>query len=280
MHLTSATAVPFETLLTTFNHGYDGYLIPVRLTAEQFHQHLTQNSIDLAHSVVAWEGETPVGAGLLAQREDRGWIGGMGVIPAYRRRGIGRALMQHMLLTAQQQGIAQVQLEVLHGNVSAVALYQSLDFVFRRRLLMVEALHIPPQADGYTVQPAALADALGYFVPFETVPNPWQRDLPGLSLLPGTIPAYLAEAGGQVVAYVIAAGSEHGVSIIDLGYAPGHPNALGVLLAHLSALYPGLPLRLTNIGEDEPQWEVLRALDFRERFSQYEMVRSIAPEAE
>lgn len=272
MRYSPAYEAPFEVLLNTFNHGYDGYLLPLRLTADQLRGHIEQNGIDLAHSVIAWAADDqPVGAGLLGQRGEKGWIGGMGVIPAFRGRGIGRGLLEAMLRSARSLGMTQVQLEVLHGNLPAMGLYHRLGFAPKRRLLIVEALHIPPGAGGYHTRQVPLEDALRCYAAFKRVPNPWQRDLPGLRHLPPTIPAYLAEADGETAAYAIASGGDHGVSLVDIAFAEGKPEALRAVLAHLAAHYPDVPLRLANIGEDEPAWDVLKALDFRERLSQVEM---------
>jgi ribosomal-protein-alanine N-acetyltransferase len=54
--------------------------------------------------------------------------------PGYRRRGIGRALLEHFLDEAREAGTSQVHLEVRDGN-PAVAMYRRAGFksVGRRR---------------------------------------------------------------------------------------------------------------------------------------------------
>lgn len=58
----------------------------------------------------------------------------IGVAPAYRRRGIGRALLDSAMAAARARGAAKLHLEVREGN-DAVLLYQGVDFeqVGRRR---------------------------------------------------------------------------------------------------------------------------------------------------
>lgn len=58
----------------------------------------------------------------------------IGVTPAYRRGGIGRALLDDAMAAARARGAAKLHLEVREGN-DAVFLYQGVDFeqVGRRR---------------------------------------------------------------------------------------------------------------------------------------------------
>jgi ribosomal protein S18 acetylase RimI-like enzyme len=53
---------------------------------------------------------------------------GMGVVAPYRRRGIGRRLVQAALERAAASGIRRVELEVFRSNVGAVRLYESTGF--------------------------------------------------------------------------------------------------------------------------------------------------------
>lgn len=53
---------------------------------------------------------------------------GMSVHSAYRRRGIGRALLEHGLQWAQGIGITRVELYVFADNAPAIALYEASGF--------------------------------------------------------------------------------------------------------------------------------------------------------
>ncbi len=50
------------------------------------------------------------------------------VLPAFRRRGIARMLMETVLADARQQSVESVFLEVRSSNAPAIALYESLMF--------------------------------------------------------------------------------------------------------------------------------------------------------
>jgi ribosomal-protein-alanine N-acetyltransferase len=53
----------------------------------------------------------------------------LAVDPAARRRGVGRALMVHVLTAFDAKGATRATLEVRRSNVGAQALYESLGFV-------------------------------------------------------------------------------------------------------------------------------------------------------
>ena len=52
----------------------------------------------------------------------------LAVCPAYRRQGVGRALLQAVIAQAQHDGCGKVTLEMVAANVKARALYESLGF--------------------------------------------------------------------------------------------------------------------------------------------------------
>jgi len=54
---------------------------------------------------------------------------GMGVLPEYRGRGIGRRLMEEALRRAKERGLERVELEVYAGNIPARRLYDAMGFV-------------------------------------------------------------------------------------------------------------------------------------------------------
>lgn len=53
---------------------------------------------------------------------------GMGLLPEFRRRGIGRRLLEATLAESERQGITRVELEVFVSNRGAVAFYERHGF--------------------------------------------------------------------------------------------------------------------------------------------------------
>jgi GNAT superfamily N-acetyltransferase len=58
------------------------------------------------------------------------------VDPAYRRQGIGKALMKYAEAWAKDRGYTQMGLQVFTANQSAIALYQQLGYQFRSISMM------------------------------------------------------------------------------------------------------------------------------------------------
>ena len=62
---------------------------------------------------------------------------GMGVISAYRRRGIGFRLLTHALQKAEELGLERLELQVYESNLPAISLYEK--FGFQREGVKVKA---------------------------------------------------------------------------------------------------------------------------------------------
>jgi ribosomal protein S18 acetylase RimI-like enzyme len=54
---------------------------------------------------------------------------GMGVLPDYRRRGLGEALLRACITKAKVKGITRIELEARADNLSAIRLYEKLGSV-------------------------------------------------------------------------------------------------------------------------------------------------------
>ena len=76
-----------------------------------------------------------VGYVLALVMADEGEIADVAVAPDARRRGVGRALLDQMILDMVADGVRALYLEVRESNAAARGLYRSLDFeqVGRRR---------------------------------------------------------------------------------------------------------------------------------------------------
>lgn len=92
---------------------------------------------------------------------DQWLIGNVSVLPEYRRRGIARELVHACVAFARERGARQITLEVVDGNVPAVALYESLGFerFSGECVLQHEPGSLPdgvPLPDGYAITPVSL----------------------------------------------------------------------------------------------------------------------------
>lgn len=170
--LTPADTYGADELAALFTAAYEGYWFPVQLDGAAFTAMIGQSDVELGASRVALDGGRPVGIVLLGVRGGTGWIGGMGVVPALRRRGLGEALMRAVLDEARARGLREVTLEVLEQNEPAIRLYERLGFEPVRELEVWTA-----QAAGAasTAVPVDVDDAHAWIAAARTSPEPWQR---------------------------------------------------------------------------------------------------------
>ena len=111
-----------------FNAAYEGYLIPFHVDEAMLAFMDGAFDLDLDASRIAYRDDRPVGLGNLGLRGEDAWIGGVGVVPAARRSGIGEALMHALHDEARARGVRRVWLEVIVENAGAFALYEKLGY--------------------------------------------------------------------------------------------------------------------------------------------------------
>ena len=74
--------------------------------------------------VVGWCDISPNGRSSMAHCG----VLGMGVLPTYRRRGIGRRLLEATVARATEIGLKRIELDVIVSNSAAIALYTNFGF--------------------------------------------------------------------------------------------------------------------------------------------------------
>src|SRR5690606_1406860 len=111
-----------------FNDGYAGYQLPVQVDELELRHHIQQYDIDLNLSCVTTQADLVTGVGLLAVRDQRGWVGGLGVHPDYRRQGVGRELMHALIEQSRALGLSDIQLDVLEKSDAPHRLYLDIRF--------------------------------------------------------------------------------------------------------------------------------------------------------
>jgi mycothiol synthase len=127
----------YETIGTAFADNWDFVSTPF----EQWYEQRIVNG-DMSLSYLARDGDEVAGAIRCdADRRGLGWIAALGVLPAWRSRGIGRALLLHAFRAFWERGQPHVGLGVAADNEPALRLYESVgmqveaeDVVFEQQL--------------------------------------------------------------------------------------------------------------------------------------------------
>ena len=224
-----------------FNRAYEGYVVPFQLDETMLAFMDNAFDIDLDASRVAFREGDPVGLGQLGVRGEDAWIGGVGVVSAARRQGLGETLMRALNDEARARGVQRVWLEVIVENIGAFALYEKLGYRVTRGL---EVWSLPAKTEAGAAREVPFAQAHARIRELHAPDEPWQRadgtlahyaDARGLETDAG---AAVFRIGGVVQLLQIAGGDtyellralrEHGtVSVLNL---PDDDRAAGSLRA-------------------------------------------------
>jgi ribosomal protein S18 acetylase RimI-like enzyme len=174
---------------------------------------------------VAQVGSQVVGYTLHELLDGTGYVRNLVVAPAFRGRGIGRALMEHLRRFFDDQGASRWCLNVEPSNTAAVTLYArcGLQLAYEARALRVaaDAFFEPdastPEVDVRPVEPARDADLEQRF-----------------GLIRGQLASARAHPGREVLVFT-EAGRPCGVAVFD----PRFPGAFPFRLAD-ARLAPGV----------------------------------------
>jgi ribosomal protein S18 acetylase RimI-like enzyme len=242
-------------LAAAFTAAYEGYFIPFALDESAFRAMVDAYDDDLDASRVALVDGEPVGICKLALRGDQGWIDGVGVVPAHRGTGVGRALMKAAVGESRDRGVRDLWLEVLVQNEPAIRLYESLGF---EQVRDVEVWALDDfVSHRHKLSTLALAEALGR----EERP-PWQR----------------ADESVRNAGDAVAHGDERGVLVYRAaGTVASILQCAAADAAAASALLTALPGEITSVRwlngpEGHPLGEALAALGGTVVHRQHEMV--------
>lgn len=257
----AATLSPAR-LAELFTAGYEGYQVPIRVDESAFVAMAEVSDLDLDRSRVALRDGEPVGIGVLGVRGGAGWIGGLGVVAAERRRGVGLTLMESLLAEARAGGIERVTLEVLEPNRGAIALYERLGFEPTR---MLEVWTLEAEAPTSAALPAGVDAAHGWIRAHRQRLEPWQRADESLAHLRRRGEPEAVALGDEGAALLRAA--DGGVSLLQLGAADERVAAELVGAARAR----GTTLRYVNVPEGDPASAALRGLGARLDVRQVEM---------
>ena len=228
----------------------------------------------------AWvEGEELAGVTMFLRRgkTDTWEIGTGGVLPAYRRKGIARQLVEKSLSYIRERGGTRVFLDVIDGNLPAHTLYESLGFEDFSGSLELNwesgnepgpgplparyTYHTLTSADWrprYELEKRITPERVAYYEPVEEAR--FRRSLV-TRLLAGIIArargireetfALRVETGGAVAAVgrTMVSTREKGIHRFRAALDPDHMNAapylVGQLLGQTAAVHPGLRIEFS-----------------------------------
>jgi ribosomal protein S18 acetylase RimI-like enzyme len=219
-----ADAFPPAALADALNAGFGDYPLPFHFDPDRYIRFVSTHDISLALSFAALSEGQIVGIVQVGRRGDAGWIGGLAVLPAYRRRGIGRALMETATAAAFAAGIRTLSLEVLVSNEAALRLYEGLgwrredELLTWYRPLEQDLLPVPGEFLEAVDAVSILTDCFHW----HDRPLCWQRQQRTLlQLLDDTVDAWAIVRHDRPVAYVLGRPPHNGrLHLLDVAVDP------------------------------------------------------------
>jgi len=233
-----------------FNAAYEGYVVPFHLDEQQMAFMDNAFDLDLDASRIAYRGEEPVGLANLGLRGGDAWIGGVGVVSAARRSGVGEALMSALHEQAREHRVRRVWLEVIVENTGALALYEKLGY---EHVQDVEVWTLPGLEGEPSGRKVPVAEAKAQ-IPEKR--EPWQR-ADGTLANHDDVRGLVTDTGAMLFSVRSSA---------QLQQYAGEPESLLRALRTFGDVY------ILNLPADDPAAPVLRELGGSVVVRQHEMV--------
>jgi ribosomal protein S18 acetylase RimI-like enzyme len=275
-----------------FLDAFSDYIVDIRMSESSFREMNALRAVDYGLSVGAFAGQRLVGITLNARDQLNGrWTAydaGTGVIPAFRRQGVSRVLMQKSFEILEAHEVETYLLEVITRNEKALQLYQSLGFRITRRLeclslkgpMDLRASHADitvtdvkrPQIP--LLEKAYLDEAAQGFNPS------WQNGWNTINRRPDLYTLVASWENGHCVGYGVMGAGRGGIAQLWVR-SDRRRRGLGTrLLQELIIRNPGLKsYSWVNVDESAVHTlEFLKAVGFTEQLAQFEMERELKPE--
>ncbi|WP_323096815.1 GNAT family N-acetyltransferase [Intrasporangium sp. YIM S08009] len=298
-----AAHVGLDVLVEAWNRAYDGYLVDVSRDAPALADHVAAGSVDLERSLVALDGDQPVGLALLGVRPatdttqatdagdagERAWVGGFGLAPSHRGRGLAVHLAEALLDVARGSGVSHVRLEVLTPNVAARRTYERVGFRIARRLLVLGGPLAPPADRNREPGKVELLEAAGWTRALGALQRlgggsaqPWGREAAHLTPRPGDVLALAGPESAPTAVVLLrprpAAAAASTAGRPDLSVLTGaalDDDAADAAVSALAARHPGSACRVVNEPATSPLAAAFGRAGLAVDLDQHEMTVSL-----
>ncbi|HSD85620.1 MAG TPA: GNAT family N-acetyltransferase [Anaerolineae bacterium] len=273
VRLVPASSFSIEQLVNAYNQTRVDYLVPMPMNAARLAEYIRIYDVDLDRSQVAVEGDQSLGLAMLGMRPDRAWITRLGVLPIKRRRGVGEALMQALLETADQLKVGCTSLEVIKHNTPAHTLFLKLGFIETSELLILRRPPGPPaETPPAEIRWLERAEALA-LLSTRMTPAAWTNETQSLANI-AEIRGLSSNLPDGSTGWLIFEQEKFILSHFGMLTVQGDPVAVGrALLAHLYQSYPHLDTHTENILVNDPHLPAFFQSRFVESFRRIEMYR-------
>lgn len=215
-----------EQKVEAWNKGFEGYYFYMETTAEAFEKRGAMEDLNEELSIVAFDGNNPVGIVRNGLRENDGrkvsWNGGTGVAKSVRGQGVGKRMMEKTIEWLGDAGVQLATLEAVTENKAAIELYRKMGYEILDEVDFMQLkgkVEKGPEeleaAQEITVKSASVEDAgsLDFYRHDFTWQTQWQSVKDGEALI-----AYDSEGKAASYAYFRKTRDENGKHIATTLY--------------------------------------------------------------
>ena len=273
------SAADLITLHECFLAAFSDYEVDMQMSLEQFQQRVLRDGVRLEMSAAAFDENRMIGFYMNAtgvwQGTNTAYDSGTGVIPDYRRKGIGQQLFEFIIPQLKANGVDQYLLEVLCSNESAVALYRKLGFVETRVLDVFRATEPPADVrSDVVVRPVEKPDWELFKSFWDGYPS-WQNSIDAVERIKNERIIVGEYAGDSCVGYGVL--FQPAASLMQLAVAREHrrKGAGSKILAALQSEVSEV-VKVNNIDESLPGTRAFfEANGFKMALKQFEMIKNL-----
>ncbi len=271
--LIPASAFSFEELTDAYNHTRVDYMVPMPMNSNKLREYVENYDIDMDASAVAVDGNELLGLAMLGVRKGRAWITRLGVIRSNRRRGTGKAMVNHLLAQARQRELDYIIIEVILDNVPAHTLFSKKGFKSTRNLLV---LRRPPGSPKIEAPEVSDIQFPGYNEAKElldtrrSVPS-WVDEKESL-LNAGNLAAITAELPDGSRGWLVYQNTVFQLGRLVIQTEAGDPEKVSrALLYHLHLEHSAQDTKTENLPVKDPHWPGFKEMGYLEMFRRIEM---------
>ncbi len=273
-----ASEFTFQQLTDIYNETRSDYVVPMPMNQAKLREYVYNYNVDLEQSVVAVSKGEPLGLAMLGVRGHNTWITRMGIVPNGRKKGLGRALMDSLIINSQKLKARVIILEVIKNNKPARCLFNSLGFEELRELLVIRR---PPVAISKAIIPNAHIKILGHqdalaLLETRTDVASWVTANESLHHV-GDLSALVADLPNLGRGWLVYKNNTFQLDRVILEIeSDASLKVAAALLQTLHLLHPFQDTSVENLAVDDKTWPVFEALGYMISFARIEMKLDLA----
>jgi len=278
MQLKTLSGIDPLKVLHAFNEGFSDYMVPVQLTAEQWHIKILSENVQWELSVGAFDEEKLVGIILHGSKTRNGqqWVynGGTAVIPSYRGQRLTQQMYAYILPILKAKNIDKVLLEVIDQNYRAIKTYGTIGFKNTRRLPCFKGHFQNKKVSSFEIKPLETLD-WDLLQSFWSIQPSWQNDIEAIMSIQNQLKTLGIYSEGALTGYL----TYNPVSnkILQLAVDPAQRlKGMASALLHEAFKDTDKPLLMTNIDNSSTETiAFLKNLGMENMITQHEMCHEL-----